>query len=134
MATRRTVTGDLVMAGTSTFPLRYHWQASPFDQIQLDASLGNDKSFASLSSVRQLSQHDLGQVSVTLSGEGAGMQLVSRRTLGERTTASLTWVIGPVSQQGMSAHVVQRFDNASLTGKLEVRAPARRCLCIPKFM
>ena len=81
------------------------------------------KTFASVQSTRQLSEHTSAGLGATWQpGVGLGLQLVSSRELSDNTSADFNWVIGPAGAAGAGISVSRRGEKFTTTGRIEVRA------------
>lgn len=120
MTTRRLKDGGLTMLGASKFPFEARWAPTPADVLQLNAVYGLEAAAVELSSVRQLSQRDLGQVTLSASPDGVGLRCVLRRQLFEAVSGSFSWTLGP--QTGMELSLIRSHEKLSVTGRVEVGA------------
>lgn len=83
------------------------------------------KTFASVQSTRQLSQHTSAGLGVTWQPRvGLGLQLVSSRELSDTTSADFNWVVGPAGAAGAGISVSRRGEKFTTSGRIEVRAGA----------
>ncbi len=83
------------------------------------------KTFASLQSTRQLSEHTSAGLGLTWQPRvGAGLQLSSTRQLSDTTSADFTWVVGPRAAQGASLSISRRGERLTTSAGLNVRPSA----------
>ncbi|EIE26180.1 DnaJ-domain-containing protein, partial [Coccomyxa subellipsoidea C-169] len=95
---------------------------TPRNSIELQAALGL-KTFLSLQSTRQLSEHTSAGLGVTWQPRaGLGLQLVSTRELSDTTSADFNWVIGPAGAAGAGLAVSRRGEKLTTSGRIEVGA------------
>lgn len=88
------------------------------------------KTFLSLQSTRQLSEHTSAGLGVTWQPRaGLGLQLVSTRELSDTTSADFNWVIGPAGAAGAGLAVSRRGEKLTTSGRIEVCTSATRMLC-----
>ena len=83
------------------------------------------KTFASLQSTRQLSEHTSAGLGLTWQPRvGAGLQLSSTRQLSDTTSADFTWVVGPRAAQGASLSISRRGERLTTSAGLNVSPSA----------
>jgi hypothetical protein len=81
------------------------------------------KTFASLQSTRQLSEHTSGGLGLTWQPKvGIGLQLSSSRQLSDTTSADFTWVVGPRQAGGASLSINRRGEKLTTSASLNVSA------------
>ena len=79
------------------------------------------KTFASLQSTRQLSEHTSAGLGLTWQPRvGAGLQLSSTRQLSDTTSADFTWVVGPRAAQGAGLSISRRGERLTTSVGLNV--------------
>ena len=79
------------------------------------------KTFASLQSTRQLSEHTSAGLGLTWQPRvGAGLQLSSTRQLSDTTSADFTWVVGPRAAQGAGLSISRRGERLTTSAGLNV--------------
>ncbi|BDA50839.1 DnaJ homolog subfamily C member 11 [Coccomyxa sp. Obi] len=95
---------------------------TPHDSIDMQCALGL-KTFASVQSTRQLSEHTSAGLGVTWQPRvGLGLQLLSSRELSDNTSADFNWVIGPAGAAGAGLSLSRRGEKFTTTGRIEVGA------------
>ncbi|KAK9907695.1 hypothetical protein WJX75_008271 [Coccomyxa subellipsoidea] len=95
---------------------------TPRDSIEMQAALGL-KTFLSVQSTRQLSEHTSAGLGVTWQPRaGFGLQLVSSRELTDTTSADFNWVIGPAGTAGAGLSISRRGEKLTTSGRIEVGA------------
>lgn len=93
---------------------------SPNDEIEGSAVLGL-RSLLTLTSTRRLGHYTTAAVSGNYSwDQGMGLQVTTSRQLHHNTSASLTWVVGPVNATGMHFSLTHRATKFVITGKLDL--------------
>lgn len=81
------------------------------------------KTFASLQSTRQLSEHTSAGLGLTWQPKvGVGLQLSSTRQLSDTTSADFNWVVGPRAAQGAGLSISRRGEKLITSARLDVRA------------
>lgn len=97
------------------------WQKSRLAAVLIGACAGL-KTFASLQSTRQLSEHTSAGLGLTWQPKvGVGLQLSSTRQLSNTTSADFSWVVGPRAAQGAALSVSRRGERLTTSTRLDVR-------------
>ena len=79
------------------------------------------KTFASLQSTRQMSEHTSAGLGLTWQPRvGVGLQLSSSRQLSDTTSADFTWVAGPRAAQGAGLSISRRGERLTTSVGLNV--------------
>lgn len=89
------------------------------------------KTFLSVQSTRQLSEHTSAGLGVTWQPRaGLGLQLVSSRELTDTTSADFNWVIGPAGAAGAGLSISRRGEKLTTSGRIEVQLICHRGLAL----
>ncbi len=79
------------------------------------------KTFASLQSTRQLSEHTAAGLGLTWQPKvGVGLQLSSTRQLSDTTSADFSLVVGPRAAQGAGLSISRRGERLTTSARLDV--------------
>ena len=93
------------------------------------------KTFASLQSTRQLSEHTSAGLGLTWQPRvGAGLQLSSTRQLSDTTSADFTWVVGPRAAQGAGLSISRRGERLTTSAGLNVGSSLEQQMPEPLLM
>ncbi|CAK0784705.1 hypothetical protein CVIRNUC_007909 [Coccomyxa viridis] len=115
MAVQGNVGGGSFVCGLKRVLSEYH-------SLDFQGAVGL-KTFASLQSTRQLSEHTSAGLGLTWQPRvGAGLQLSSTRQLSDTTSADFTWMVGPRAAQGAGLSISRRGERLTTSAGLNVGA------------
>lgn len=106
--------------GAGNVVVGYKRVLSPNDELEASAVLGL-RSLLTLTSTRRLGHYTTAAVSGNYSlDQGMGLQVTTSRQLYDKTSASVTWVLGPATATGINFSITHRSTKYVITGKLDL--------------